>query len=164
MLNSPLNPIGRVFDRGELELIARFIECHDAFAICDEVYEHLVFDGRSHIPLITLPGMRERCLRIGSAGKMFSLTGWKIGWVLGPKALVEVAARAHQFNTFTSSPALRLGIAHGLEHEMAFALENAEALAAKRDLIGLALTDCGFEVMPSEGTYFITASISRFDQ
>src|SRR5882762_10214530 len=159
MVNSPLNPIGRVFDREELDLLAGFLKRYDAYAVCDEVYEHLVFDGRAHVPLISLPGMRERTLRVGSAGKMFSLTGWKIGWVTGSQRLVQVISRAHQFNTFTTSPALQLGVAHGLAHEMDYALKNARELQGKRDLIGEALRRGGFDVLPCEGTYFITASI-----
>ena len=159
MINSPLNPIGRVFDREELELLAQFVKRYDAYAVCDEVYEHLVFDGREHIPLISLPGMRERTVRVGSAGKMFSLTGWKIGWVEGPADLMQPIIKAHQFNTFTTSPALQLGVAYGLEHEMDFALNNARELRHKRDLIASALGQAGFEVLPCEGTYFITASI-----
>ena len=159
MLNTPLNPIGRVFDRGELELLAKFLTRFDAYAVCDEVYEHLVFDGREHVPLITLPQMRERCVRVGSAGKMFSLTGWKIGWIAGPKTLMGSIAKAHQFNTFTTSPALQLGVAHGLAREMGYALGNARDLQSKRDLLAEALKDAGFQVLPCEGTYFITTSI-----
>src|SRR5262245_13375508 len=159
MVNSPLNPIGRVFDRDELELLAKFLQRYDAYAICDEVYEHLVFDGRNHIPLISLPGMRERTVRVGSAGKMFSLTGWKIGWIAGPQPLVHVISKAHQFNTFTTSPALQLGVAYGLEHEMDYAVGNAGELEGKRDLIAAALRRAGFEVLSCEGTYFITVSI-----
>jgi len=159
MVNSPLNPIGRVFDRDELELLAGFLLRYDAYAVCDEVYEHLVFDGREHLPLISLPGMRERTVRVGSAGKMFSLTGWKIGWIAGPRPLVHVISKAHQFNTFTTSPALQLGVAYGLEHEMDYALNNTRELEGKRDLIGSALQRAGFEVLSCEGTYFITASI-----
>jgi N-succinyldiaminopimelate aminotransferase len=161
LVNSPLNPIGRVFDRSELELLAQFLKRYDAYAVCDEVYEHLVFDGRRHIPLLSLPGMREHCVRVGSAGKMFSLTGWKIGWVCGPRRLVEVITKAHQFNTFTTSPALQLGIAEGLRHHMDFALSNTRALEAKRDQIAAALQAADFDVLASEGTYFITASIRK---
>ena len=131
MLNSPLNPIGRAFTREELEGVARVLARSNAVAICDEVYEHLIFDGRAHIPLITLPGMAERVVRVGSAGKMFSLTGWKVGWVTGAKALIDVVAKAHQFITFTSSPALQLGIAHALQHEMDFTLEPDQDLAGQ---------------------------------
>jgi N-succinyldiaminopimelate aminotransferase len=159
MVNSPLNPIGRVFDRGELDLLAYFLKRYDAYAVCDEVYEHLVFDGCEHVPLISLPGMRERTVRVGSAGKMFSLTGWKIGWVEGPAHLVQAISKAHQFNTFTTSPALQLGVAYALENEMNFALNNTRDLQQKRDLIAEALARAGFEVLACEGTYFITVSI-----
>jgi aspartate/methionine/tyrosine aminotransferase len=159
MVNSPLNPVGRVFDRSELELLARAIARAGAVAICDEVYEHLTFDGRPHIPLATLPGMRERVARIGSAGKIFSLTGWKVGWVTGPKAMIEVIAKAHQFLTFTTPPALQLGIAHGLAQEMDFPLALRQRLQANRDILAAGLAEIGFEVLPSEGTYFLTARI-----
>ncbi len=161
LVNSPLNPIGRVFDRSELDLLAQFLTRYDAYAVCDEVYEHLVFDSCRHNPLLTLPGMRDRCVRVGSAGKMFSLTGWKIGWVCGPRQLVEVVTKAHQFNTFTTSPALQLGIVEGFRNHMDFALANARSLQARRNQIGTALKAAGFDVLGSEGTYFITASIRK---
>jgi aspartate/methionine/tyrosine aminotransferase len=159
MVNSPLNPIGRVFSRTELELIAEQVKRCEAFAICDEVYEHLVYDGAAHLPLASLPGMRERTVRIGSAGKMFSLTGWKVGWVQGPATLVSVIAKAHQYLTFTTAPALQLGVAHGLNHEIDYTLQLTHALQTKRDFLSRALDAAGFRVLPSEGTYFITASI-----
>ncbi len=159
LVNSPLNPIGRVFDRAELDALARVLAASDAVAICDEVYEHLVFDGRAHIPLASLPGMSERCLRVGSAGKMFSLTGWKVGWVTGPAALMRVVANAHQFITFTTSPALQLGIAYGLEHEMAFTLNLTRALQANRDVLRAAISGLGFKPLACEGSYFLTADI-----
>jgi N-succinyldiaminopimelate aminotransferase len=159
LVNSPLNPLGRVLDRSELERLAKYLTRYDVYAICDEVYEHLVFDGRSHVPLMTLPGMRERCVRVGSAGKMFSLTGWKIGWVCGPVELVEVITKAHQFNTFTTSPALQLGVAQGLRTQLDFAVANTRAFEARRDQIAQTLKGAGFHVLGSEGTYFITASI-----
>jgi aspartate/methionine/tyrosine aminotransferase len=159
MLNTPLNPIGRAFTRQELEGVARVLARSNAVAVCDEVYEHLIFDGREHIPLITFPGMTERVVRVGSAGKMFSLTGWKVGWVAGPQALIDVIAKAHQFITFTSSPALQLGIAHALEHEMDFTLKLTETLQANRDLLAKRLPKIGFDVLPCEGSYFLTAGI-----
>jgi aspartate/methionine/tyrosine aminotransferase len=117
----------------------------------------LVFGRHAHIPLISLPKMRERCLRIGSAGKMFSLTGWKVGWVTGPESLMKLVANAHQFNTFTTSPALQLGVAYGLEKEMDFTLSLRKELQAKRDYLGSALRRAGVGVLPCEGTYFLTA-------
>lgn len=159
LVNSPLNPIGRVFDREELEALARVLGDSNAVAICDEVYEHLVFDGRPHIPLASLAGMSERCLRIGSAGKMFSLTGWKVGWVSGPASLMRIVANAHQFVTFTTSPALQLGIAYALEHEMDFTLNLTGALQANRDLLRGAIEKLGFRPLVCEGSYFLTADI-----
>lgn len=159
MVNSPLNPIGRVFDRAELEALANVLRESDTIAICDEVYEHLVFDGKPHIPLASLPGMRERCLRVGSAGKMFSLTGWKVGWVTGPKELVRVVANAHQFVTFTTSPALQLGIAHALEREMDFTLNLTKTLQANRDVLRAGIEKLGFRPLACEGSYFLTADI-----
>ena len=161
MINSPLNPIGRVFDADEMAAIARVLAKSNAVAICDEVYEHLTYDGRPHIPLATLPGMRERVVRVGSAGKIFSLTGWKVGWLTGPRALISVIAKAHQFNTFTTSPALQLGIAHGLRHEMETAIALTKRLQANRDLLTDGLKELGFAILPSEGTYFLTAGIQN---
>lgn len=159
LLNTPLNPIGRVFDRGELSAVARVLASSNAVAICDEVYEHLVFDGRPHLPLMGFPGMAERCVRVGSAGKMFSLTGWKVGWVTGAAPLIDVIAKAHQFLTFTTPPALQHGIAYALAHEMAFTLELTKTLQSNRDLLAARLARTGFEVLPCEGTYFLTAAI-----
>jgi len=159
LINSPLNPIGRVFGRDELEIVARVLRDTNVVAICDEVYEHLVFDDLPHIPLASLPGMRERCLRIGSSGKMFSLTGWKVGWVTGPTDLVRVVANAHQFITFTTSAALQLGIAHGLEHEMDFTLTLTKTLQANRDVLRAGIEKLGFTPLACEGSYFLTADI-----
>ena len=106
--------------------------------------------------------MAERVLRVGSAGKMFSLTGWKIGWVTGAAPLVDVVAKAHQFLTFTTSPALQLGVAHGFAHEMDFTLGLTRELQEKRDLLANGLKRMGFDVLPCEGTYFLTAGIRKF--
>lgn len=159
LLNTPLNPIGRCFDREELDGVASVLRTSRAVAICDEVYEHLVFDERAHVPLASLPGMRDRVVRVGSAGKMFSLTGWKVGWVTGSAALIDVIAKAHQFLTFTTPPALQLGVAHALEHEMEFTLSLTKELQSRRDLLARGLTQLGFKVLPCQGTYFLTAGI-----
>jgi len=161
LINSPHNPAGRVFSAAELDVLAKVVTGTAIVVICDEVYEHLVFDGRAHIPLASLPGMRERVLRIGSAGKIFSLTGWKVGWVTGPRELVSVVTKAHQFLTFTTSPALQLGVAHGLTHEMDFPLALTARLQKNRDVLAAGLTRLGFEVQPCEGTYFLTAGITK---
>ncbi|GAA0550973.1 aspartate/methionine/tyrosine aminotransferase [Rhizomicrobium palustre] len=159
LLNSPMNPIGKVFDDEELATLARVLSETNAIAILDEVYEHLVFDDRAHRSLASLPGMRERCVRIGSAGKMFSLTGWKVGWVMGPAPLIDVAAKAHQFLTFTTPPALQKGIAFALEHEMDFTLNLTRDLQDRRDLLAQGLARLGFKPLACEGTYFLTADI-----
>ena len=161
LINSPHNPAGRAFSREELEMLARVVMETDAVVICDEVYEHLVYDGKPHIPLATLPGMRARCLKIGSAGKIFSLTGWKVGWVCGPRELVSVVTKAHQFLTFTTSPALQAGVAHGLNHEMEFPIALTARLQKNRDVLAAGLSRLGFEVQPCEGTYFLTAGITN---
>jgi aspartate/methionine/tyrosine aminotransferase len=161
LINSPHNPAGRVFSREEMEALAAVVTGTNIVVICDEVYEHLVFDGLKQIPLATLPGLRERCLRVGSAGKIFSLTGWKVGWVTGPRELVGVVTKAHQFITFTTPPALQLGVAHGLNHEMDFPLALTARLQKNRDILRAGLEKFGFEVQPCEGTYFLTAGISK---
>lgn len=160
VINTPMNPIGRVFDQEELEIIARVVSRTKAFVICDEVYEHLVFDGRAHIPLMAFSGMRDRVVRCGSAGKMFSLTGWKVGWVSGSRGPVDAIAKTHQFLTFTTPPGLQLGVAHGLEHEMEFTLNLRDEFQRNRDILSAGLSRLGFDVLPSQGTYFLTAGIS----
>jgi len=158
-LNSPTNPIGKVFSRDELTFIADLVKRHDAYAVCDEVYEHITFDGAQHIPLITLPGMRERCLRVGSAGKTFSLTGWKIGYVTGGAELVANAGKAHQFITFTSAPNLQRAVAYGLGKDDAYFHSLADELQSSRNRLAAGLKDVGFDVLPCGGTYFLTVDI-----
>ena len=114
LFNTPMNPCSKVFDRDELEFIAGLCLKHDAYAVCDEVYEHIIFDDRRHLSIMTLPGMRERTVRIGSAGKSFSLTGWKVGYVTAARELMKVIAKTHQFMTFTTPPNLQWGAATGL--------------------------------------------------
>lgn len=159
LLNSPMNPSGKVFDADELAFIAGLLERHDAYAVCDEVYEHLAFDGRRHIPLMTLPGMRERCVRIGSAGKIFSLTGWKVGFVTAAPNLMAPIAKAHQFLTFTTPPNLQSAVAHGLRHAADYYMGLTADLQARRDRLAAGLAEIGFTVMATQGTYFLTADI-----
>ncbi|NQV46452.1 MAG: aminotransferase, partial [Rhodospirillaceae bacterium] len=156
LLNSPHNPAGKVFDADELAFIGGLLEKHDAYAVCDEVYEHLVFDGRLHIPLMTLPGMRDRCLRIGSAGKTFSVTGWKVGYVTGAASLLSAVAKTHQFNTFTTAPNLQLAAAFGLQKDDSYFNGLSKNLQAKRDRLSEGLQGLGFKTMESQGTYFLT--------
>jgi len=159
LLNSPHNPAAKVFQREDLAFIARLLEDFDAYAICDEVYEHIVFDGRAHIPLMTLPGMRDRVLRIGSAGKTFSMTGWKVGYITAVPALLTPISKAHQFAVFTTPPNLQKAVAYGLELDDAYYQGLATGMQAKRDRFAAGLAAAGFRVLPAEGTYFITVDI-----
>ena len=156
MLNSPMNPCGKVFTQEDLDFVAELVLRHDAYAICDEVYEHLTFDGARHIPLMTLPGMRERTMRIGSAGKTFSLTGWKIGYVTAPAALAGNVAKAHQNLTFTTAPNLQRAVAVGLAKDDAYFAGLSRALQEKRDRLAAGLAGLGMKVLPTKGSYFIT--------
>jgi aspartate/methionine/tyrosine aminotransferase len=160
LINNPQNPAGKVWTQDELSLLSTFIIRHDAMALCDEVYEHLVFDGRRHIPLMTLPGMRERTLRIGSAGKTFSLTGWKVGYITGPAALLAPVIKAHQFLTFTTPPNLQHAVALGLAKDDAYFTGLADDMARRRDLLSAGLRAAGLVVLPCAGTYFLTVDLA----
>ena len=160
VLNSPMNPAGKVFTADELSFLAGLLEKHDAYAICDEVYEHIAFEGTPHIPLMTLPGMRNRCARIGSAGKTFSLTGWKIGYVTAAAEMMNAIAKAHQFVSFTTAPNLQKAIAVGLRFEEAYFAEFTKAMQSKRDLLTKGLSDIGFKVLDSQGSYFLTVDFT----
>ena len=157
LLNSPMNPCSKVFTTEELSLIASFVSKYDSYAVCDEVYEHLLFDGLKHVPLMTLPGMRERCIRIGSAGKTFSLTGWKVGYITAQSNLLSPIAKAHQFLTFTTPPNLQAAVAYGLSKDDHYFKTLSSGLERCRDLLANGLKNLGFEVMPCHGSYFITA-------
>jgi aspartate/methionine/tyrosine aminotransferase len=159
LLNSPMNPSGKVFTAAELAFLADLIRRHDAYAICDEVYEHLTYDGWRHIPLMTLPGMRERCMRIGSAGKTFSLTGWKVGYVTCDASLQPNVAKAHQNLTFTTPPNLQRAVAVGLAKDDAYFTGVAADLQARRDQLSGGLARLGFAVLPAQGSYFVSADI-----
>jgi N-succinyldiaminopimelate aminotransferase len=159
LFNTPMNPTGKVFTTAELAFIADLVQRHDCYAVCDEVYEHLTYDGWRHIPLMTLPGMRERCLRIGSAGKTFNLTGWKVGYVTCDRALAPNVAKAHQNLTFTTPPNLQRAVAVGLAKDDAYFAGLSGQLSDRRDLLAEGLTALGFQVLPAMGSYFVTADI-----
>jgi N-succinyldiaminopimelate aminotransferase len=159
LLNSPHNPTGTVFTRDELTEIADLCVSHDLIAVTDEVYEDLVFDGLAHVPLGSLPGMAERTLTISSAGKMFNCTGWKIGWMCGPAELVAAARAAKQFLTFVGGAPFQPAVAHALEHEAAWVVGLRDQLQSKRDRLVAGLTEAGFGVRASEGTYFVCADV-----
>ena len=158
LLNSPHNPTGKVFSRAELEAIAALCLEHDLLAVTDEVYEHLVFDGE-HMPLATLPGMRDRTVTISSGGKTFSCTGWKVGWVCAPEPLVTAVRTAKQFLTYVNAGPFQYGIAAGLALPDATFHALATDLREKRDRLSRGLADAGLDVFPSHGTYFVTTDI-----
>lgn len=160
LFNNPLNPSGAVAAPEDLALLARFCVRHDVLALCDEVWEHVVFDGRAHAPLIGLPGMRERTVKIGSAGKIFSLTGWKVGFVCAAPEILRVLAKAHQFLAFTTPPNLQAAVAYGLGKEQTYFDGMRAALQASRDRFARGLRGEGFTVLPSAGTYFLSVDIA----
>ena len=159
LFNTPHNPTGRVFTREEVQYIADLAIERDLVVVTDEVYEHLIFDGAEHIALAALPGMRERTLVISSGGKTFNTTGWKIGWMCGPAALVSAARTAKQFLTYVNGGPFQPAIAMGLGLPDAFFQGLAADLQAKRDRLMPGLLEAGFDVYPTSGTYFVTADI-----
>lgn len=159
VVNTPHNPLGKVMSREELDVVAAASRAHDLIAVCDEVYEHLIFDGRPHIPLMTLPGMFERTIRIGSAGKTFSLTGFRIGYITGPEDLVTGVLKAHQHLAYTSPAPLQKAVAAGLALGDDYYRRFTASMQKKRDFMSEALRRAGFDVLPCEGTYFLTVDI-----
>lgn len=160
LLNSPLNPAGKVFSHDELAAIAELVTTHDVYAICDEVYEHIVFDSVPHIPLMTFPGMRERSVRIASAGKTFSLTGWKVGYATASADVLAPIAKAHQFLTFTTPPNLQRAVAFGLGKDDDYFSALGDQMQTSRDRLATGLTEIGFTVAPCKGTYFLNADFT----
>ena len=159
ILNTPHNPTGKVFNEEELRLIAEVAIANNLVVISDEVYQHMVFEG-SHIPIATLPGMRERTITIGSAGKSFSFTGWKVGWLTAPKALRDAVMVAKQFLTFVNAAPLQPAVAAGLRLGDEYYESLRSDLQRKRDYLRDGLAACGFDMLTSEGTYFLTADIT----
>lgn len=159
VLNTPGNPSAVVQTQGELALLAEFCTKHDVVAVSDEVWEHVVFDGRAHESLMSAPGMRERTVKIGSAGKMFSLTGWKVGLVCAAPRLTAVIAKAHQFLTFTTPPHLQRAVAYGLGKPEDYFRCMRGALQASRDRLAQGLAREGFRTLPSAGTYFLNVDL-----
>ncbi len=160
VLNNPINPAGVVLPREDLELLAGFCVAHDVTAICDEVWEQVVFDGAAHIPLMSLPNMRSRTVKIGSAGKMFGLTGWKVGFLCAAPELTHALARAHQFLTFTTPPNLQAAVAFGLDNPGDWFTAMPAGLQRSRDRLGAGLSREGFKVLASQGTYFLNVDLA----
>ena len=160
VLNNPVNPTGVVLPEADLALLAEFCRRYDVTAICDEVWEQVVFAGAVHRPLMAFPGMRERTVKIGSAGKMFGLTGWKVGFLCAAPELTAVLARAHQFLTFTTAPNLQAAVAFGLETGADWFRDMPAALERSREHLARALRREGFAVLDSQGTYFLNVDLA----
>lgn len=160
LVNTPHNPTGKVFTRQELQLVADLCLQHNCYALSDEVYEHLVFKPHQHISLRALPDMQDRCIRLGSAGKTFSFTAWKVGWMTGPAHLLAPIIKAHQFVVFTVATNLQHAVAYGLDKEQQFYQNLGQELLAKRAILESRLPGLGLKVLPAQGTYFLVADVS----
>ncbi|MGO4171372.1 aminotransferase [Bosea sp. TAF32] len=160
LFNNPLNPTATIFGKTDLDLLADFCVRHDAIAICDEVWEHVVFDGHRHASVLGRPDMRERTVKISSAGKIFSLTGWKVGLVMAAPAIMRVLAKAHQYITFTTPPNLQAAVAYGLGKGDDYFEGMRADFQRSRDRFAAGLRDLGFAVLPSAGTYFLNVDIA----
>jgi N-succinyldiaminopimelate aminotransferase len=160
VLNNPNNPAAVLLPDEDLALLAELCVAHEVTAICDEVWEQVVFGNAKHRPLIAFPGMRERCVKIGSAGKMFGLTGWKVGFLCAAPMLTYSLSRAHQFLTFTTAPNLQSAVAWGLENSDVWFRQMPRDLERSRDRLGEGLRREGFAVLPSQGTYFLNIDLA----
>jgi len=161
ILNDPLNPAGTVASEAELAAIAEICVCRDLHAICDEVWEDVRFDGSTHRSLASFPGMRERAVKIGSAGKLFGLTGWKIGWMCAAGEMAKALARAHQFLTYTSPPALQWAVAEGLAKSDAWFDAQRAGWGASRNRLKLGLDQAGYVVLPNAATWFLCVDLAE---
>jgi aspartate/methionine/tyrosine aminotransferase len=159
VFNNPHNPAARLFGRDELEIIAEVARAHDLIVISDEVWEHVLLGDEQFTPLATLPGMAERTIKIGSAGKIFSLTGWKVGWMVAAPELANVAARAHQFLTFSTAPNLQSAVAYGLNEGDEWIAPMRERFARARDRMVAGLRDVGFVTLDAASTYFLCVDL-----
>jgi N-succinyldiaminopimelate aminotransferase len=159
LLNTPHNPTGKVFTAEELAEIAQVCDRHDIIVVADEVYEYLTYDGVRHRSIASLPGMRDRTLVVSSAGKTFSVTGWKVGWLCGPPGLVEAVRTAKQFLTFAGAAPFQAAVAHGLRSELGWVEQLRTGLQAQRDRLRAGLELIGADTYPGEGTYFLQIDI-----
>ncbi|WP_024816411.1 aminotransferase [Methylopila sp. 73B] len=160
LLNNPLNPAGAVYGRETLEAVARAVEGTDVVVISDEVWEHVTFDGAAHVSALAVEGLKDRTVKIGSAGKIFAMTGWKVGLVCAPRLLMGALSKAHQYLTFTTPPNLQAAVAYGLAKEDAWFHAMRAGLQAKRDRFAEGLASAGFTVLPTQGTYFLNIDLA----
>ncbi len=159
LINSPHNPTGMVLTAEERRVIAEVAQRHDVLVLTDEVYEHLTFDGRAHVPLASEEGMFDRTVTLSSAGKTFSFTGWKVGWATGPADLVDAVLAAKQWLTYTNASALQPAVAHGLDHELAWVDSLAQSLRRRRDYLVAGLKDLGLPTHRPDGGYFAVSDV-----
>jgi N-succinyldiaminopimelate aminotransferase len=159
IVNNPHNPTGRLFDADELETIAAFAREHDLIVISDEVWEHVLLDGRAFLPISALAGMAERTIKVGSAGKIFSLTGWKVGWLVAAPSLADVVARAHQFLTFATAPNLQAAVAFGLDQGDGWLAPMQARFQRARDRLSAGLRSAGYTVLDAPSTYFLCVDL-----
>jgi N-succinyldiaminopimelate aminotransferase len=162
ILNTPHNPTGRVFSRAELAVIAELCQEFDVLAITDEVYEHVVFDGAEHVRLATLPGMRQRTLTLGGAGKTFSCPGWRIGWAIGPAPLHDALSRLRQFTVFSAATPFQYAVACGLHLPAPWFDQVAAEYQARRDFLVASLAACGLKPANPAGGFFVLCDTSAF--
>jgi aspartate/methionine/tyrosine aminotransferase len=160
LFNNPHNPAGRLFGLDELEIVATLAREYDLIVISDEVWEHIVLDGCRFTPLATLPGMEERTIKVGSAGKIFSLTGWKVGWLVADPALAPLVARAHQFLTFSTAPNLQAAVAFGLNEGDSWLQPMRDRFQRSRDLMAGGLRSAGYATLDVEATYFMCVDLA----
>ncbi|SMF61432.1 aminotransferase [Allosphingosinicella indica] len=160
VFNNPHNPTGRAFSQDELTALAEVCVARDLIVLSDEVWEHVMPGGAAHLPLASLPGMSDRTVKVGSAGKIFSLTGWKVGWIAAPAALGDPITKAHQFVTFTTPPNLQAAVAYGLGKDEAYYRDMRAAFAVARDRLADGLADAGYVVLPGEGSYFLCVDLT----
>jgi N-succinyldiaminopimelate aminotransferase len=160
LFNNPHNPAGVVYSRESLERLARYCIDSGAVAICDEVWEHVVFEGRAHVSMLTIPGMRERTVKIGSAGKIFCLTGWKVGFVCAAPALMRGLSKAHQYITFTTPPNLQTAVAYGLAKDDRYFRSMRADLERSRNRFGNGLAAIGLVPLQCQGTYFMNVDLA----
>lgn len=159
LFNNPHNPAGRLFEADELEVVARLAREHDLIVISDEVWEHVLLDGRRFTPIATLPAMADRTIKVGSAGKIFSLTGWKVGWMVAAPELAHIVSRAHQFLTFATAPNLQAAVAFGLNEGDNWIQPMRDRFQRARDRMSEGLRSAGYEVLEATSTYFLCVDL-----
>lgn len=162
ILNTPNNPTGKVFDRGELEFIAQLCQEYDALAITDEIYEHILYDGTEHVPMITIEGMRDRCVTINSMSKTYSVTGWRVGWVLAAPDLTETIRKVHDFLTVGAASPLQAAGVHALASPASYYTELSDHYRDRRDKLVSILRETGFKPYTPQGAYYVMADVSAF--